>query len=99
MFIILLRLTKDNGHMAEHHFPEHKAWLTQGFDEGVFDLAGRLTDVGGAILARDTTRADIEARIAKDPFVVHGVAQPEILEMSPSVASDAMTHLIPEDAR
>lgn len=99
MFIVLLRLTKDNGHLAEHHFPAHKAWLTQGFEDGVFDLAGRLSDVGGAILARNATRAEIEARIANDPFVIHGVAQPEILEMSPSVASDAMIHLIPEDAR
>ncbi|SLN39257.1 hypothetical protein TRL7639_02006 [Falsiruegeria litorea R37] len=96
MFIIILRLTKNKGHLAEGHFTEHKAWLSQGFEDGVFDLAGRLADVGGAILTQNATRDEIEARVARDPFVIHGVAQPEILEMSPSVASDAMRHLIPQ---
>lgn len=97
MFVIILRLSARR-ELADAHFPDHKAWLSQGFEDGVFELAGRLTDdIGGAILARGASRAEIEARIARDPFVLEGVVDAEILELIPSLSSDAMTFLIEQE--
>ncbi|MCJ2187437.1 YciI family protein [Novosphingobium beihaiensis] len=62
----------------------HKEWITRGFDDGVFLLVGGLQpDGGGAILAHGLPRADLEARVAQDPFVEHGVVHAEILEIAP----------------
>jgi uncharacterized protein YciI len=84
MFIVLLKLTADKTKIAPL-MEEHKAWLQRGFEAGVFLLSGTIEPgLGGAILARDSSVAALEARLAEDPFVREDVVRPEIIEVSPS---------------
>ena len=81
MYIVLLRLT--DGAKVSEHLPGHREWLQQGFDDGVFFLTGGIRQVGGgAILATGLTNDELTARLAEDPFVVHGVVTtPEIIDL------------------
>ena len=82
MFIVLLPFAANRAQAAAH-LDGHKAWLQQGFADGVFVFAGSLKpDRGGAILAHGIERAALEARVAADPFVAHGVVSAEILDIA-----------------
>ena len=95
MYVILLRFA-ENRDRAKAHLQAHKAWLKQGFDDGVFLLAGSLRpDLGGAILAGDIPRPQIEARVAADPFVAEAVVSAEILDLAPAMAAPALAALLP----
>jgi uncharacterized protein YciI len=84
MFIVLLKFS-DNKDKAGQFMEAHREWITRGFDEGVFLLVGRLQpELGGGILAHNTSLPDLQARINEDPFVVNKVASPEIIEITPS---------------
>jgi len=51
MFLILLKFSTNKARAPEV-MADHVAWLKQGFDDGVFDLAGSLQpQLGGGILA------------------------------------------------
>ena len=55
MFIVLLKFST-NREQSGDYLDGHKAWLKQGFDDGVFLLAGSLQPgLGGGILARGST--------------------------------------------
>ncbi|WP_341676239.1 YciI family protein [Niveibacterium sp. SC-1] len=83
MFVVLLRFAAHKD-QAPQHMSAHNAWLRQGFDEGVFLLAGSLAPgAGGAILAAHCSAEALEARIAQDPFVVAGVVAPEVVAITP----------------
>lgn len=94
MFIVLLKLT-DKRATAGEFMEGHKAWLTRGFDEGVFLLAGGIHDKsGGGILIHNCSRAELEARISADPFVQEGIVTVEITELSPSKAAAPLEFLL-----
>lgn len=98
MFLILLKFSTNKARAPEF-MANHVDWLKQGFDDGVFDLAGSLQpQVGGGILARSASRAQVEARVAADPFVVEDVVTAEVLELTPSRASADFAFLLPEVA-
>lgn len=83
MFIVLLRFAANRA-AAPRLMEGHNAWLRKGFEEGRFLLAGGIEPkAGGAILATASSRAEVEARVAEDPFVVEGVVAAEIIEISP----------------
>ncbi|WP_193369398.1 YciI family protein [Pelagibius marinus] len=99
MFIVQLKFAENKG-QAGQFMEGHKAWLQQGFDEGVFLLAGSLqpNDQGGAggggIVAHNTSREDLEVRVKADPFVVEKVVNAEIIEMTPSRADERLSFLV-----
>lgn len=65
---------------ADRQMEAHMAWVRQGYDDGIFVASGRkMPRTGGVILARGE-RAAIEALCAADPFVVHGIAEYDIIE-------------------
>lgn len=83
MFIVFLKLT-DRRDQAAALMDGHNAWLRQGFEDGVFRLAGSLSPgPGGAVIASGLSRHQIEDRVSTDPFVIEGVAIPEIFEVTP----------------
>ncbi|WP_346898395.1 YciI family protein [uncultured Roseibium sp.] len=94
MFIVLLRFS-DKKARASDFMDGHKAWLQQGFADGVFLLAGSLQPgVGGGILADGATLEEIEARVGEDPFVAENVVTAEILDMAASKADDRLAFLL-----
>lgn len=94
MFIILLRFSDNKGN-AGQFMEGHKEWLKRGFDDGVFLLAGSLQpNLGGGVVAHDTSRSDLESRVNTDPFVAEKVVEAEILEITPSKADARLDFLL-----
>ena len=94
MFIVLLKFS-DNKSQAGEFMDGHNQWIKRGFDDEVFLLVGRLQpDLGGGIVAHNTNRSDLEARVREDPFVAENVVTAEILEISPAKADERLKFLI-----
>ena len=94
MFVVLLKFS-NNKDQAGRFMEGHKAWLTRGFADGVFLVAGTLdSGAGGGILAHGATRAEIEARVGEDPFVAGDVVTAEIHEIAASRADDRLGFLL-----
>lgn len=94
MFIILLKFSGDKSRAAR--FMEgHKKWIERGFDEGVFLLTGSLQpNLGGGIVAHNTSLAELQSRVNDDPFVAEKIVSAEILEITPSKADDRLGFLL-----
>lgn len=94
MFVVFLRFSQQKDRVGEF-MDGHRAWLTQGFDDGVFLVAGMLQQgQGGAIIAHGESREELEARVADDPFVQGQVVTPEILEIDPARADERLQFLL-----
>ena len=84
MFIVLLRFSANKGR-AGQFMEGHKEWIKRGFDDGVFLLAGSLQpNLGGGIIANNTSRPDLQSRVNDDPFVAENILNAEIIEITPS---------------
>jgi len=94
VFIVLLRFAAGRD-QAGRLMQAHKAWLQQGFDEGVFLLAGSLQpQSGGVVLAQGLPLPEIKARVDADPFVAENVVSAEIIEIAPNKAQQALAFLL-----
>ena len=94
MFVVLLTFS-DNRPKAGLFMGGHREWLGRGFADGVFLLAGSLQpDLGGGILAHNTSLADLRSRVDEDPFVSENVVTAQILEISPTRADDRLTFML-----
>lgn len=94
MFVILLKFAANRG-QAGAFMAGHNDWLRRGFDDGVFVLAGSLQPAqGGALFAHGESRAEIEARLALDPFVAEGIVSAEIHEIAPARTDPRLAFLV-----
>ena len=94
MFIVLLKFSNNKG-KASQFMEGHKEWIKRGFDDGVFLLVGSLQpNLGGGIVAHNTSRSNLQSRVNTDPFVVENVVNAEILEISPSRAEARLNFLL-----
>jgi uncharacterized protein YciI len=94
MFIVLLRFSA-NKKSAGDYMDAHKAWIKQGFDEGIFLLVGSIKPgQGGAIVAHGCTLAALQQRINEDPFVTEDVVNAEILDIDTARADDRLQFLL-----
>ena len=94
MFIIFLRFSSNKG-QAGQFMDGHNQWIKSGFDDGVFLLAGSLApNLGGGIVAHNTTLPDLLGRVNNDPFVAENVVTAEIIEITPAKADDRLKFLL-----
>jgi uncharacterized protein YciI len=94
MFIVFLKFSGNKG-QASQFMEGHKAWLKRGFEDGVFLLAGSLEpDLGGGILAHNTSLPALQSRVNDDPFVAKDVVRAEIYELDPAKADARLQFLI-----
>jgi len=94
MFAIFLKFA-ENRAKAPEFMDAHKAWIKQGFDDGVFLMVGSLQpNMGGAVLAHGVSRDEIEERVNEDPFVAEDIVTAEILEISPARADQRLDFLM-----
>ena len=94
MFIVLLKFS-GNKSQAGQFMEGHKKWIKRGFDDGVFVLVGSLQpNLGGGILAHNTSLPDLQARVNDDPFVAQNVVSAEIIEITPSKADERLKFLL-----
>ncbi len=90
MFVVLLRFSANKG-QASRFMEGHKEWIRRGFDDGVFLLVGNLQpNLGGGIVAHNTSLAELQSRVNADPFVVEDVVSAEILEITPGKTDDRL---------
>lgn len=83
MFVTFLKFA-ENRAAAPEFMAAHNDWIAQGFADGAFLCVGSLLPAaGGAVLASGESRADHDARIAADPFVVQGIVTAETYEIDP----------------
>ncbi len=94
MFIVLLKFSENKG-QASQFMEGHKEWVKRGFDEGVFLLAGSLQpNLGGGIVAHNTSLSDLQCRVNNDPFVAENIVSAEVLEITPSKADERLGFLL-----
>ena len=94
MFIVLLRFSGNKG-QAGQLMDGHNEWIRRGFDDGVFLVVGSLQpNLGGGIVAHNTTLSDLQSRVNNDPFVAENIVSAEILEISPSKADERLKFLL-----
>jgi uncharacterized protein YciI len=94
MFIITLKFS-DNKGIASQFMEGHNEWIKRGFDDGVFLLVGSLQpNLGGGLVAHNTTLSDLQSRVNNDPFVKENVVVAEILEIAPSKADERLEFLL-----
>ena len=94
MFIVLLKFS-DNRAKAGQFMEGHKEWIKRGFDDGVFLLSGSLQpNLGGGVVAHNTSLSDLQGRVNADPFVVENVVTAEILEITPARAEERLKFLV-----
>ena len=94
MFMVTLRFS-DNKSQAGQFMEGHKEWIKRGFDNGVFLLVGSLQpNLGGAIVAHNTTLAELQNRVNDDPFVAENIVNAEILEITPSKVDERLKFLL-----
>ena len=83
MFTVFLRFAEHRARAPEF-MDGHKAWIKQGFDDGVFLMVGSLQpNMGGAILAHAIARDALE-----------GIVTAEILEITPARADERLNFLM-----
>lgn len=94
MFVVLLRFST-NQSAAGQHLQGHQEWITRGFEDGVFLLAGSIQPgLGGAVLAHNTSLAQLQARVDSDPFVAEDVVRPEVIEIAPGLTEKRLSFLL-----
>lgn len=94
MFIVLLKFASNKG-QANQFMEGHKEWLKRGFDDGVFLLVGSLQpNLGGGIMAHNTSLSDLQSRVNDDPFIAENVVSAEILEIAPSRTDERLEFLL-----
>lgn len=92
MFVVILKFFDKE--RAAQLMEGHQQWIKRGFDEGVFLLVGSLKpNLGGGIVAHNTTLSDLQDRVNADPFVAENVVKAEILEIAPSRADARLEFL------
>lgn len=94
MFIVLLKFSDNKGN-AGQFMEGHKEWIKRGFDDGVFLVTGSLQpNLGGGVLAHNTSLAGLQGRVNADPFVAEKVVTAEILEITPSKTDARLNFLL-----
>ncbi len=94
MFVVLLKFS-GNKAKAGQFMDGHKEWIKRGFDDGVFLVVGSLQpNLGGGIVAHNTSLPDLQGRVNSDPFVAENVVNAEILEIAPSRVDGRLDFLL-----
>ncbi|MEO9873385.1 MAG: hypothetical protein ABJM26_12420 [Anderseniella sp.] len=94
MFVVLLKFAANKAHAGEF-MDAHKAWIKRGFDDGVFLMAGSLQpQLGGAIMAHNTSLPVLQERVNQDPFVAENIVSADIHEITPAKADERLGFLL-----
>ncbi len=94
MFMVFLKFSS-NKSQASQFMDGHNEWIKRGFEDGVFLLVGSLQpNLGGGIVAHNTSLSDLQRRVDDDPFVSENVVSAEILEITPSRADERLNFLL-----
>ncbi|THF47269.1 YciI family protein [Allorhizobium terrae] len=92
--MIILSLTyKADIAQADVHMQPHMDWVKQGYERGWFLASGRKVPRTGGVIIAKGDRAEIEAFVALDPFVIHGIADYDITEVAMTTVTEGVAAL------
>lgn len=96
MFIISLTYITPIGEV-DKHLQAHVEYLKEQYKLGYFIASGRKNPrTGGIILSNLNDRSMLENVLNKDPFKRNGIANYDIIEFEPTMASEELKFLIKE---
>ncbi len=73
------------------HLDAHRRWLANHIQAGRILAAGPNADKsGGIVLASCTSRVELDAMMAEDPFVTQGMVAVSVQGFEPSIRADAL---------
>lgn len=82
------------------HLEAHKQWLLRGVDEGAILFAGPLSNgTGGFILFQGDNISDIHNFLQDDPFIIHNIADAEVMSIEPALCAPGFPKKWAEKAR
>lgn len=88
MFIAILTYRKPLEEV-DRFLQAHREYLAGHYAAGDFIASGPQNPrVGGVILMKAEDRAAVDAIIAQDPFNIHGIADYQIVEFTPTMFCD-----------
>ncbi|VAX01956.1 hypothetical protein MNBD_GAMMA22-2579 [hydrothermal vent metagenome] len=94
MFIITLKFSSNKAR-ASQFMEGHNQWIEQGINDDVFLLVGSLQpNLGGVVMAHNTSLSELETRVNSDPFVVEDVVSAKIIEITPTKTDKRLGFLI-----
>lgn len=94
MFIVLLKFSS-NKSQAGQFMEGHKEWIERGIEDGVFALVGSLQpNLGGGIVAHNTSLPELQRRVNDDPFVAENIVSAEIIEITPVKVDERLKFLL-----
>ena len=94
LFIVFLRFGPNRAR-AGQWMAGHKQWIQEGIADGSFLMAGSLDNAqGGVVIAAGQDGNALDARVAQDPFVIHGVVSAEVHAVAPSLMSEDLAPLM-----
>jgi uncharacterized protein YciI len=73
--------------VVDRHRAAHLQWVKEQYAAGRLLVSGRRTPPGGGVLiVRCSSRAELDAVLAEDPFVEAGVIEHAVYEFAPTRA-------------
>ena len=88
MFIAILTYKKPLSEV-DKFLQAHREFLAENYAAGKLFTSGPQTPrVGGVIMMRVADRAALDALIEEDPFHIHGIADYQIVEFTPTLFCD-----------
>ena len=83
MFLIKITYTKPLD-IVDQYVAAHRAYLEDGYQKNFFVVSGPLNPRnGGVIISQLTNREQLETFFKQDPYILHDVADYEIIEFTP----------------
>lgn len=83
MFLVMITYTKPIEEI-NNHLVEHRAFLSKGYENNQFIVAGPQNPrTGGVLISQMTDREELSKLLKNDPFLIHDVANYEIIEFLP----------------
>ncbi|MGQ7870032.1 YciI family protein [Sunxiuqinia sp. sy24] len=80
---------------ADKHLEAHIRFIDAYFEQGVFLLSGKkIPRTGGVVLARCSSRDELEQIICQDPFYEFGIADFEVTEFAATRAGKGLDSLL-----
>lgn len=84
MFIVSISY-KVSLEQVDQYIPAHVEYLERHYQTGDFIVSGaKVPRTGGVILARASSRKDLQRVLEQDPFYQAGIAEYDITEFTPS---------------
>ncbi len=94
MFLIMLQYIRPLA-AIDHYLDAHKIFLDKYAQSGHFILSGkRKPRTGGIILCKASSRREVEAILAEDPFDKLQLALYEVIEIEPTFCAQELENLI-----